>query len=154
MSILDTKSSKIPLREVMEELESREPPIVREDASIDDLITAIVTSRHSRMLYVVDNDEQLVGTISLGRLSRHVFAHDREPRIHARSLIKLLAHDSAGGIMRKQPIAAAPDDEIGVVMRRMLEANIKEIPVVDKRNRVIADVTIVDLLRHLLQKSE
>ena len=32
----------------------------------------------------------------------------------------------------------------------MLEANVEEMPVVDADARVIADITIVDLLQHLL----
>jgi CBS-domain-containing membrane protein len=36
----------------------------------------------------------------------------------------------------------------------MLEANVKDIPVVDSDKRVIADITMVDLLQHLLTLDE
>ena len=113
-------------------------------------MSAIVRSRHSRMLNVVNDERQLVGTISLGALTRHVFAQDREPTIHARSLIGSLSRETAGAIMREKPIYATLDEEIGAVTRRMLCANIKEIPVIDENKRVIADITIVDLLQHLM----
>lgn len=150
MTILDRKSSKIRIGEIIQGLESRDLPVVAETASIDEVISAIVKSPHSRMLIVVNDRQQLVGTISLGALTRHVFAQDHEPRIHARSLIGLLSHESAGAIMRKRPIYATADEQIGAVTRRMLDANVKEIPVIDAHQRVIADVTIVDLLQHLL----
>lgn len=149
MTLLDRKSSKIRIGAIVDNLDPRDLPVVFENASIDDVISAIVKSPHSRMLNVVDDQRRLVGTISLGALTRHVLAHDHEPSIHARSVIGLLSRETASAIMRKKPIYATVDEQIGVVTRRMLDANVKEIPVVDDDKRVIADITIVDLLEHL-----
>ena len=154
MSLLDHKSSKIRIGEVIKGLEPRDFPVVPENASIEDVMSAIVNCRHSRMLNVVNDRQQLMGTISLDALIRHVFAQDREPTIHARSLIGVLSRETAGDIMLKQPLYANPEEEIGVVTRRMLKANVKDIPVVDSDKRVIADITIVDLLQHLLTLGE
>ena len=154
MSLLDQKSSKSRIGEVLKGLEPRDFPVVPENASIEDVMSAIVNCRHSRMLNVVNDQQQLMGTISLDALIRHVFAQDREPTIHARSLIGVLSRETAGDIMFKQPIYATIEEEIGVVTRRMLEANVKDIPVVDSEKRVIADITIVDLLQHLLALDE
>jgi len=150
MSLLDQKASKIRISEVIKKLGPRDLPVVSENASIDDVMSAIVNCRHSRIMNVVNDRKELVGTISLGTLTRHVFSQDHEPTIHARSLIGLLSRETAGDIMRTQPICATAEEEIGVVTRRMLAANVKEIPVVDSDQRVISDITIVDLLQHLL----
>ena len=154
MSLLDRESSKIRIGEVIKGLEPRDFPVVPENASIEDVMFAIVNCRHSRMLNVVNDRQQLMGTISLDALIRHVFSQDREPTIHARSLIGVLSRETAGNIMLKQPIYATTEEEIGVVTRRMLKANVKDIPVVDSDKRVIADITIVDLLQHLLTLDE
>ena len=154
MSLLDQKSSKIRIGEVIKGLEPRDFPVIPENASIEDVMSAIVNCRHSRMLNVVNDRQQLMGTISLDALIRHVFAQDREPTIHARSLIGVLSREKAGDIMLKQPIYATTEEKIGVVTRRMLKANVKDIPVVDSDKRVIADITIVDLLQHLLTLDE
>ena len=154
MSLLDQKSSKIRVGDVIKGLEPRDFPVVPENASIEDVMSAIVNCRHSRMLNVVNDRQQLLGTINLDALIRHVFAQDREPTIHARSLIGVLSRENAGDIMLKQPIYATIEEEIGVVTRRMLEANVQDIPVVDSDKRVIADITIVDLLQHLLTLDE
>lgn len=154
MSLLDQKSSKIRIGEVIKGLEPRDFPVVPENAPIEDVMFAIVNCRHSRMLNVVNDRQQLVGTISLDALIRHVFAQDREPTIHARSLIGVLSRETAGDIMLKQPLCATTEEEIGVVTRRMLNANVKDMPVVDSDKRVIADITMVDLLQHLLALDE
>ncbi|QDV48368.1 CBS domain-containing protein [Gimesia fumaroli] len=154
MSLLDNKTSKIRISEVIKGLGPRDLPVVPENASIEDVISAIVDCRHSRMLNVVNDRKELVGTVSLSALTRHVFDQDYEPTIHARSLIGLLSRETAGDIMRKQPICATAEEEIGVVTRRMLAANVKEIPVVDSHKRVITDITIVDLIQHLLALKE
>ena len=83
MSLLDQKSSKIRIGEVIKGLEPRDFPVVPENASIEDVLFAIVNCRHSRMMNVVNDRQQLMGTISLDALIRHVFAQDREPTIHA-----------------------------------------------------------------------
>ena len=150
MSLLDRKSSQILIREVIRGLSTRELPVINEDASIEEVIAVLVKSRHSRMLNVVNDQQQLVGTISLGALMRHVFVHDREPTVHARALVGAMSRETASDIMRRRPITATADDEIGTVTRRMLKANVKEIPVVDSSGRVIIDLTIVDLMQHLL----
>lgn len=153
MSLLDRNSSRIALREVVKGIDNRELAIVKESAGIYEVITALVNSRHSRMMYVVDESERLVGTISLGALTRHAFPHDREPSIHARSAMRHFSRESAGDIMRKRPVVGKLDETIGEVTRRMLKSNIKEIPVVSDDGKVIADVTIVDLLQHIIQDS-
>ena len=150
MSLLDGQSSQFTIGEVIARMESREPPVISESASIEEVMRALVNSRHSRMLNVINDQRQLVGTISLGALSRHAFAQDHEPTVHARSLIGAISRETAGAIMRRRPICATADETIGAVTRRMLKANVKEIPVVDAERRVIADITIVDLLQHLL----
>ncbi len=152
MSLLDRKSSQILIQEVIRGISTRELPVIREEASIDEVIAVLVNSRHSRMLNVVNEQQQLVGTISLGALTRHVFAQDREPTVHARSVLRAISGETARDIMRRRPLTAKVEDEIGKITRRMLKANVKEIPVVDSDGRVITDITIVDLLQHLLSE--
>ena len=154
MSLFDRASSKIRLSDIIQKLDPRDLPVISEDASIREVMSALVSSRHSRMLSVVNERQELVGTISLAALARHVFAQDREPTIHARSVIGLLSRETAGAIMRTRPISATVDEEVGVVTRRMAKANVEEIPVVDANRRVIADVTIVDLLQYLLESED
>ncbi len=109
---------------------------------------------HSRLIYVVDDKGKLTGTISLGMLVRHVFSPSHEPQIHPRFLIDMITAETAKDIMQKNTLVATEEEEVGSVLRRMLGANVKEIPVLDREKRVFADITIVDLLRFLFNATE
>ena len=108
--------------EVVALLKERKLPLIHEKANIEEVVDAIIRFEHSRLLYVVDDDRKLAGTISLGLLARHVFSASHEPQIHPRFLVNMIT----------------------------AETNVKEIPVLDKEKRVVADLTIVDLLKFLL----
>ena len=56
--------------------------------------------------------------------------------------------------MQRSPVFAIGEDDIDNVLSRMIRANVKEIPVLDEVQRVVADITIVDLLRLLFSANK
>ncbi len=52
-------------------------------------------------------------------------------------------------IMLKAPVTATEDEDVELVLKRMVDANIKEIGVLDMEGRLVADVTMLDLLKTL-----
>lgn len=135
--------------EVIAGLKGRELPLVRQESSIEEVIDAMVRHQHTRLLYVVDEDGKLLGTIALGPLVRHVFRRSHEPQIHPRFLMSMITTETAKDIMQKNPIFAGEDEDVEVVLKRMIGKNVREIAVVDKGKRVVADVTMIDLLKFL-----
>ncbi len=134
---------------LMKSLPARELPLVAASASIDEVVEAMLHFPHSRLLYVINQEKRLVGTISLGRLVKNVFYHNLTHQIHPRAIISMLTATSANDIMQATPITTDTTEEIARVLRRMIELNIKEIAVVDNEKRVIGDLTIIDLLRFM-----
>ena len=135
--------------EVIAGLKGREFPLVRQESSIEEMINAMVRYQHSRLLYVVDEEGKLLGTIALGPLVRHVFRRSHEPKIHPRSIMSMITTETAKDIMQKNPIFAREDEDVEVVLRRMIGKNVDEIAVLDNEKRVVADVTMIDLLTFL-----
>ena len=136
--------------EVVALLKERKLPLIQEKAKIEEVIDTMIRFQHSRLLYVVDDDKKLTGTISLGLLARHVFSASHEPQIHPRFLINMITAETAKDIMQKNLVVTTEEEKVEVVLRRMIRTNAKEIPVLDKEKRVVADLTIVDLLKFLL----
>lgn len=126
----------------------RNPPTIPEDATMQEIIHAFCEARHSRLLYVVDRTSVLIGLISLGRLIRHEYPALHEPQVHTRQLLESLQCESAAHIMQRKVVTATPSDKVDKVLALMIRKNIKELPVIDSRHRVIADLTVVDLLEH------
>ncbi|MFC1823623.1 HPP family protein [Thermodesulfobacteriota bacterium] len=142
------------IRELIAGSSERMLPLIHESSNVEEVIRMMKHSRQCRLLYVVDDEGTLLGTISIGALVRHLFSRGHEPQIHARKLLHSITAETAGHIMQKRPIFAIEDDDIETMLKKMIKSNVKEIAVVDKDKRVIADLTLVDFLEFLAEETE
>jgi CBS domain-containing protein len=134
------------IKEILETIEERDLPLVREDETIAEVVKKMLKYPHTRLIYVADNEAKCKGTISLGTLIRHLFPHGFEPAIHPRFLISMITSETAKDIMNRGLIYAKNEDTVEAVIERMIKAGIKEIAILDDDRRVIADLTMLDLL--------
>jgi CBS domain-containing protein len=132
----------------LKESKPRHVPKVKEQAGVSELIEAFVQSDHSRILYVVDDQENLKGIISLGNLVRHFFFHYHDTHIDSRHLVSMAVSETAKDFMHENVLVAQVTDDVEDVLKRMIKNNVKEIAIIDSRKRVIADLTIIDLLKY------
>ncbi len=135
-------------------MKERKPPIVLEQSTIQDVINAMIRFPHSRVVYVQKETGELVGTISLGVLAKHVFSRSHEPQIHARALISMITTETAKDLMQKKPVFGIVHEAVGTLLKRMVASNVKEIPILDEHHKIVADVTMLDLLKFLLNTSQ
>jgi CBS domain-containing protein len=133
---------------LVEQVEQRKVPVVPKRATVSEIIDAFAGSDHSRILYVVDDEGRFRGILSLGNMIRHVFFHYHDPSIDSRSLVSMSISETAGDFMQREPVFAMPSDKVEDILQRMIDHNVKEIPILDDERRVVADVTIVDLLKY------
>jgi CBS domain-containing protein len=129
-------------------MEARPLPVISEQASTEEVINAFAGSIHTRLLYVLDGEGKLAGVISLGRLVRHVFNSYHEPKIHSRHLLNTIFSDTAQHLMQKETISALIEEDVEEVLQRMINTNAKEVAVLDQENRLVADLTMVDMLKY------
>jgi len=132
----------------LKESKPRNVPKVKEQAGVSELIEAFVQSDHSRILYVVDEQERLKGIISLGNLVRHFFFHYHDTHIDSRHLVSMAVSETAKDFMHENALVARVTDDVEDVLKRMIKNNVKEIAILDSEKRVIADLTIIDLLKY------
>ncbi len=137
------------IRDIVELVKERGVPTVSEECAIEVVIDVMYKFPHSRLVYVVNEKNELAGTISLGLFVRHALSHKYEPSIHPRRLLEMVTHKTAVDIMLKAPVTATEDEDVELVLKRMVDANIKEIGVLDMEGRLVADVTMLDLLKTL-----
>ena len=144
-----TENTKV--AEMVALLKKRMVPIVHENVSIKEVVEVMISFEPRRLLYVVDDEKKLAGIISLGILARHVFSPSHEPQIHARFLINMITAETAKDIMQRKTVVATENEQIGMVLKKMIRTNVHEMPVVDDKERVVADITLIDLLRFLVK---
>lgn len=136
------------IADLLEQLKQRKLPVVSKRATVSEIIDAFAVSDHSRVLYVVDDEWRFIGVLSLGNMIRHVFFHYHDPSIDSRSLVSMVVSETAGDFMQREPMFAIHSEDVEDVIQRMIDRNVKEIPILDDEKRVIADITIVDLLKY------
>ena len=125
----------------------RDLPTVKEDETIDEVVEAMDRHRHSRLLYVVDDEGGLLGTVSLQDLVKYVFNVHHGSHVHSRHIIDMLTCECARDLMRKNPTCTRKEEDVGKVLKRMIGKGMEEIPVVDDKGKLVADLTMIDLLR-------
>jgi ActR/RegA family two-component response regulator len=104
-------------------------------------------------LFILDADDRLLGVIARRDLVEAAARHD--PPRPALSWEELAAHPEwapdrpLAAVMRAgHPVAADPDADLADAARRMLDANVRCLPVVEN-DRVTGIVRLNDVLRHL-----
>jgi len=141
-----TPGKAMRVSDVVARHKDRQVPSIRQDTPIDDLAQAIEWYRHSRQLYVVDEENRLLGNITLGRLVMYVFASSHGSSMNRRHVIGLITCKTAGDLMTGGTLFAGMDDEVEEVIERMVAGNVDEIPITDEEGRIVADLTMIDLL--------
>ncbi len=147
--LLDHTNGQKKIQEVAAGLSERELPVINEHALMGEIVESMIRFGHSRILYVVDDEGRLLGTISLGNLVRNVFPRSHRPQIHPRRLMAAITMENARHIMQAHCVSARMDEEIENVLQRMIKANVKEIAILDEGNKVVGDINILDLLKFL-----
>lgn len=146
------KNRPLKIADVLAPFKGRKIPAISEESSVEEAIETIGQFPHSRLIYVVDADGKLTGTISLGNLVRHFFGRSHQPRVHPRFLISMITTETVKDVMERHPIFATEEERVEPVLERMIGKNVKEIAVLDSEKRLIADLTMIDLLELLIRK--
>ena len=143
---VDGQGANLLVRDVVARHRARQVPTIRQDTAIDRLPVAIQFHRHSRQLYVVDGRNHLLGNISLARLVMYLFARSHGSSMNPRHVMGLITCESAGDLMTRGTLTVGMEDRAEDVVERMIEGNVDEVPVVDEEGKIVADLTMVDLL--------
>ena len=132
-------------------LKEKRLPLIDQKANIEEIVNAMIRFEHSRLLYVVDNNEKLTGIISWELLARHVFSSSHAPQIHPRFIMSMITAETAKDIMQKNPVFTTENELVETLLKKIIQRKVQEIPVLDGEKRVIANLTIVDILRFLIK---
>jgi CBS domain-containing protein len=139
-------SEPMRVRDIVARHKNRQVPLVKKEALVDDLPKAIEWHRHSRQLYVVDEENRLLGNITLERLVMYVFASSHGSSMNPRHVMGLITCTCAGDLMTEGTLSAGMEDVVEEVLESMVAGNVDEVPITNDEGQVVADLTMVDLL--------
>lgn len=136
------------IHDIMPQLKNREIPAVPHHGDIQQVIATMVRFPHTRLVYVVDDENRLCGTITVGSLLRHLFPYHYNGNVHGRGILRDITAAKADHIMDKATIYASPADSVDEVLKKMAQSGVKEIAIVDEQRRILCDITAIDLLKY------
>ena len=128
--------------------------LVPPDAKITDIVRDFVETPSLHHVCVVDADGRLLGLVNRKRLFKSVFSHNVAADSRVSKLLQLHTADTAGDIMITDIITTRENEEIDKVISRMIEKNIRELPVLDENGRMIGFLSLLMLMQKWLAGQE
>jgi CBS domain-containing protein len=129
MTILK-KKRKVPLK--VEDIMSVPPVIAPEDATVSDIARLMYENRIGSVL-IVDNQGKLIGIVTERDIT------------HACAMGILGKETKAFAIMTENPITASPQMSVEEAFKKMKEANIRHLPVVDENGKPVGALSLRDV---------
>ena len=129
------------------------PAFVSKDVTTDEIAKVIIANPRLKSVYVVDDKLQLIGKITLKMLIKHEFM-DLVPRgLSYFGALEFIGNKTAEDLM-VSPVYVKDDDTLKTAFIEMYENDLDELPVVDKKHRLIGNIDMLELLTMLIEKKE
>ncbi|MFH1406863.1 MAG: KpsF/GutQ family sugar-phosphate isomerase [Candidatus Omnitrophota bacterium] len=109
-------------------------PSARESASVKDVLLKITKAR-AGSCSIIDKNGKLVGIFTDGDLRRHL---ETDPNLSSKSIKR---------VMTRSPIAIKADSLAAEALKILNDRKIDEVPVVDKKGRLVGLLDVQDILR-------
>ena len=126
-----------------------EPATAGPDDSIDFLLARIVEDPKTRHVYVVDDDERLIGSVRLNNIIEYLFPYTTLEEQDGRSAIHFLYIRGANRvkeIMNLYPVCVEKETPLIDMIRIMTKEKVNELPVVDHDKRIIGEVNVLEVI--------
>ena len=122
--------------------------LVSVDTSIEDIIEIISANTASRSVFVIDDDEELVGIISVREVINILGAKYLKKR--GFGLAHGILAQTAGDIMRDAEFVDI-DDDLEEALKISVVHNLDDIPVIEK-GKVVGDVDCFELIKGIKER--
>jgi CBS domain-containing protein len=124
------------------------------DAKIAAIVDAFVRAPDLHHVCIVDEGSRLLGLLNRKRLFKSIFSHHIAADSRISSLLQLHTAEISSDIMITDIVTTTESEEIDAVIARMIEKNIREVPVMDENGRVIGFLTLLMLMKKWLSRRE
>ena len=140
-------------KKVVEELMIRKFVAVFEDEPIYELVEKLIEDKEVMLGCVVDKDNRLKGIITPRELLEAVevreFGHITYPFFRGPQVLHILTSKYAKDIMYP-PVFVEPEDEIDKAIHIMLDRSFYEVPVVDKKGKMLGVINYFSILSNAI----
>jgi CBS domain-containing protein len=124
------------------------PAIVKEDAILKDVVDSMTQNLISRKVYVVDDEEKLIGVITIETLLRQVGYRVGVREAGVISFFKFLSgvfKENVTEFMEK-PVTVTNRHKVLDALRMMVEHHLNDLPVIDDEGKIIGELNSLEIL--------
>lgn len=129
------------------------PVFVKKDTPTDEIAKTFIANPNLQSVYVVDEEMKLVGKITLKTLVKNEFKNLVPKEFNYFNALEFVGKKTAEELMIS-PTCVTDEDTLKIAFVKMYENDLEELPVVDKNQRLIGDISLLELLTMLVEKKE
>ncbi|MCD6441518.1 MAG: CBS domain-containing protein [Candidatus Marinimicrobia bacterium] len=152
----EEKLLKTPVGSI-KDLIAKETVIVSPDTKIKDILAKIIKDTRSRHAYIVDKNNVLIGSIRVNNVIQYLFPTtvllDSADSFYIGSFMEYSAAKLAKDIMNTSPIYVFEDTPLAEMITIMTREKINELPVVDKNQKIIGEVNVLEIIAKYLMNN-
>ncbi len=129
-------------------------PVLKSGSSIKEVISLLLRDPFSRSVYIIDDNEFLVGIIStlqLMKLTHLLKGHKTMQKNDIYNAVKISKARVAGDIMHP-PVYVYETDIVFDILDKMIHEDFQELPVVNKDKKVIGDLNCLEIIQGLWEE--
>lgn len=151
---------RLTVKDFLESLTHKpEMPIVPRGATLKEVVCAMVKGYQRRIVYIVDPGDRIMGSIILRDLKDIAFRYYLDGRLSDLMAIPehiegLFTSERAVDLMDINFPMCHENERLGDVIARMIQKDVLDMPVLDKEDRVVANLDMLDLLELWVKKGE
>ena len=136
---------------LVNELQPYEKPInVQQDTSVTGMVKSFLENPLLHNLCVINEDGILMGLINRKRLFKAVFSHFIAADSRVSHLYTLTTSEHAGDLIIKHIITIKETDSLDDLIKKMIDSDLYEIPVMDDSGKVLGFLTSAKILSEWL----
>ena len=132
------------------ELIVKEPTIINADATVSDLFSKMVEDHKTRHVYVVDKNQQIVGSVRLNDLIEFMLCYLSGLSDESfNTFIAKYSQKKVSEIMLKQFVCLQKETGIQDMISTMLVNRVGELPVVDENRKIVGEANLLEFIKFL-----
>jgi CBS domain-containing protein len=129
------------------------PTFVHTSATADEVAKAFIANPMLKSVYVVDANLRLLGMITLKMLIKHEFKNLIPSAVESFRALEFIGKETAEDLMFL-PVYVHDDDTLKTAFVKMYEHSLDQLPVVDRKKKLLGNIDLVELLTILIEKKE
>lgn len=133
----------------------KSPSVLHENSSLLDLLREIIKDTRSRHVYVVNDQDKLVGSVRVKNTIQYLFPSltllQESKAMQISSYLDYSTATSVKDIMTTIPEYVYETTTLAELITIMVREQVNEVPVIDKDRRIIGEVNFLEIIAYYLK---